>query len=52
MAEREKWGVDGKKKFKYLENEKVFVDEIKQAFFIVFKGYNLVKKMKDSRHKL
>ena len=35
-----KWGKPGKKlqKFEYFENEKSFLDKIKKAFFLVFKG--------------
>ena len=32
MADREKWGEDENKKKEYLENEKSFLDEIKNIF--------------------
>ena len=41
-------------KFEYLENEKSFLDEMKNIFQFL-KGYHLVKKkklIKNSRHKL
>ena len=33
-------------KFEYLDNEKSFFDEIKNIFFIVFKGLSFCEKIK------
>ena len=42
MADRKKGGRRKHKKFEYLENEKCFLDEIKNIFQFL-KGYHLVK---------
>ena len=42
MDDRKKRRKSEIQKFEYLENEKSFLDEQK-TFFIVFKGYHLVK---------
>ena len=45
-----------RQKFEYLENEKSFLDEIKNIFHSFLKGYHLIKNknklMKNSGHKL
>ena len=43
MADREKRGEDKNTNFKYLENKKSFLDEIK-TFFIVFEGLSFGEK--------
>ena len=53
MADRET--KRGRWKYKNLDNEKSFLDEIKNIFYSFLKGYHLVKNknlMKNSRHQL
>ena len=46
LFESGKFGKEGKKlqKFEYLQNEKGFLDEIKNIFHSFLKGYHLMKK--------